>query len=686
MILEERPSILLNHLVRFKKTTIPQLMDQTQLSKRQIKYDLDKINHWLKEKKLPFIIVQRNQYIDVPAKVLDHVSDLPASTKVDFILTEEERFLAIYLYIFARNEPISSAHLTDLLKVSKNTVISDVRKLNDMITPFLVKVSYSRKSGYHLKGTEWDKRVLLMNQLNILLQKPYGEKLLHYILRKGEHEIHLEEITHHLLSLEREFQLQFVEERLDQFAFFLQFYCIRQRADKIVQIYSDELDVLMQDPLKAVANKLVHLLNLEEAESEIGYLIIQLHGLSLGNASVVKDDHDLLLSICDRLVTEFESKACVTFQKKNNVIETLYQHIKPAYYRMKYRIPISNPLLNQIKREHKELYFIVKELLLPIESLLNITIPDEEIGFITIHFGALLENPKQLLPKKKSAVIVCPSGISSSLMVKHQLESLFSEISVDQTVSLKEFNNSSFSDFDIIFSTVPLQTRRHYYLVKPIMTPMEKSSLINEVYQNLFGIEHQGVSANEFIQMIEEFANIFDREGLKNALNHLSIHKNATSYRGNTPVLTDLITKDTIQFKDQLPDWEEAIKVAAQPLLMRGVIEPSYIDAIIDNVKTLGPYVIIGPEIAIPHARPEMGVNQIGMSFLKLSEPVYFCNDEKYPVSLLFCIAAIDNKSHLKALSQLTRLLSNKDEVQKLKRLDTAEEVLELLDQYSKVI
>ncbi|MDE3839130.1 PTS lactose transporter subunit IIA [Bacillus methanolicus] len=148
-------------------------------------------------------------------------------------------------------------------------------------------------------------------------------------------------------------------------------------------------------------------------------------------------------------------------------------------------------------------------------------------------------------------------------------------------------------------------------------------------------------------------------------------------------MLSNLLKKETIQFADQLSDWEEAIKEAAKPLLLKGVIEPSYVDAMINNVKTMGPYIIIGQEIAIPHARPEMGVNKVGMSFLKLEQPVHFLNDNKYPVSLLFCIAAIDNSTHLKALSQLTKLLSKKENVQKLKEFNDVEEVLGLIKEYS---
>jgi ascorbate PTS system EIIA or EIIAB component len=74
------------------------------------------------------------------------------------------------------------------------------------------------------------------------------------------------------------------------------------------------------------------------------------------------------------------------------------------------------------------------------------------------------------------------------------------------------------------------------------------------------------------------------------------------------------------------------------------------------------------------------------MSFLKLDEPVYFLNDEKYPVRLIFCIAAIDNTTHLKALSQLTKLLSESNNVGLLKELETIEDILALFDRYSAVV
>jgi ascorbate PTS system EIIA or EIIAB component len=683
MIMEKRPAILMKHLLKVKKTTINQLVDKTKLTKRQISYDLEKINHWLKEKDLPFISYKGTQYIIIPEIVEKYFqNDRMQDISQDFVFTEYERLSFIYLYLFIRQEPISSVHLTLLLKVSKNTIISDLKKANVLNAPFLVEIRYSRQNGYHLSGTETDKRVLVQHHLSRIIDLPYFNKLMVLLLDKKE-QIHIDFIKSNLQMIQAQFHLQFVEDRLNQFAIFLALYFYRLKERKFVRYHQDEIELLEKDPIWEVAQSLFQYLHFEKEDTEICYITIQLLGLSLGNPHSQECDKDLLFKLCEQLVFDFETKTAIAFEKKDEAIQTLYQHLKPAYFRMKYRIPIANPLLEQIKCEHKELYMIVSELLLPIETLLSITIPEEEIGFITIHFGALLKNPKKTIPKKKRAIVVCPSGISSSLMVKHLVESLFSEITVEKTLSLQQFYAESIDPYDLLFSTVELESKIPSFYVKPIMTPNEKNILVNEVYQFLFGFQYKDISIKELIQTIGQHANVFDESGLRKALSQLTFYKKVEGKRGGKPVLSDLLKEETIQVVDQLSGWEEAVSIAAKPLVLNGTIETTYIDSMIENIKSHGPYVVIGPEVAIPHARPESGVNQVGMSFLKLKTPVYFLDNENYPVRLLFCIAAIDNTTHLKALSQLTKLLNNSKNIDRLKEDDSTQNILELFKQYS---
>ena len=344
---------------------MPQLMEHTNLTKRQIVYDLDKVNYWLVNRNLPSIKYKRMQVIELPNEVTEYISTCKRENKTrNFIFSEEEREIAIYLFLFIRNEVISTAHLTSLLKVSKNTVISDVKKTNELIRPYLVQIAYTRQNGYHLKGTELDKRVLLMNLLMKTTKRPSGISMIRYCLDHAGVILEEYDIRQLLNHIGEKYDLRFVEERQQDFMYFLYCYHLRRRRGKLVYLHKPELTALLQDEMKPVAEELLALLGLDQADSETAFLVIQFLGLSLGNTDENCFSADLLFKICERLVNEFEIRTCIPIKEKYKVASTLYQHLKPAYFRMKYRVPIANPMLAQIEQEHKDLYEIVKDLLL----------------------------------------------------------------------------------------------------------------------------------------------------------------------------------------------------------------------------------------------------------------------------------------------------------------------------------
>ena len=148
-------------------------------------------------------------------------------------------------------------------------------------------------------------------------------------------------------------------------------------------------------------------------------------------------------------------------------------------------------------------------------------------------------------------------------------------------------------------------------------------------------------------------------------------------------MLKDLIHEETIQFASHATDWKEAIKTAAKPLLTNEQITTAYVDAMIRSVEELGPYVVIAPGIAIPHARPESGVNEVGMSLLRLDEAVPFSSKEKHQVKLLIVLAAADQETHLEALAQLSELLSEEENLAAIYGATDKEEIIELVTKYS---
>ncbi len=148
------------------------------------------------------------------------------------------------------------------------------------------------------------------------------------------------------------------------------------------------------------------------------------------------------------------------------------------------------------------------------------------------------------------------------------------------------------------------------------------------------------------------------------------------------PNLPDLLSNDTIIVRASFSDWKEAIRIAGEALVRAGAVEPRYVSAMIDFKEKFGPYIVIAPGVAIPHARPEDGVKRPCLCLVTLEKPVEFGHKDNDPVFLIIAFGAIDHKQHLKALSQLSKLLENHEDVERIRRAKTKEEVIEIVSKY----
>ncbi len=251
---------------------------------------------------------------------------------------------------------------------------------------------------------------------------------------------------------------------------------------------------------------------------------------------------------------------------------------------------------------------------------------------------------------------------------------------------MRDYEKRNIQQIDCIFSTVHLKNKSiPIHIVNPILKPSEKAALLKQMDSHE---DKQGqVDIEELIRLFKKHGEIKDEQALyQDLLTYQAGMRTYTHHKevDQKPMLHDLLTSDTIQITSEELDWQQALQVAAQPLLDGHFIEQSYVDAMIEGVNKLGPYIVIAPGIALPHARPEDGVHKVGMSFLKLNQPCAFSEKDDHQVTLLFVLAAVDNEEHLKALSQLSILLSDAANIEQLNKAETVNEVLSLINQNSK--
>jgi mannitol/fructose-specific phosphotransferase system IIA component (Ntr-type) len=147
---------------------------------------------------------------------------------------------------------------------------------------------------------------------------------------------------------------------------------------------------------------------------------------------------------------------------------------------------------------------------------------------------------------------------------------------------------------------------------------------------------------------------------------------------GKPLLLSDLLPFERIALGVRVGTWREAIEQAGRLLFETGAVRFEYIAAMIKVAEELGPYIAIGPGIALPHARPEAGAKKSALSFVRLTEPVFFGNPANDPVDLVFALAAVDHTAHMVALQALAELFMSKELMAKLRAAGTAEAVTEV--------
>ncbi|EHU9470466.1 PTS sugar transporter subunit IIA [Vibrio vulnificus] len=145
-----------------------------------------------------------------------------------------------------------------------------------------------------------------------------------------------------------------------------------------------------------------------------------------------------------------------------------------------------------------------------------------------------------------------------------------------------------------------------------------------------------------------------------------------------------LIENNSIKLQAQASNWRDAITIGTDMLIASGAIEPCYHDAIISSVEELGPYICIAPNLALPHARPENGVNRTAFALVTLETPIYFDGEDE-PVDVLITLAGSSSDEHMEGLMEVTQVLDDEEsdtgvDLDKLRRCRSLTDVFNVID------
>lgn len=654
------------------------------LTRRQITYSIKKINDLLSDSE-ELIKVSGNE-LRINGQAEKHLQNylLKMEFFSDVYHSKENRRLMILLTLSCSLEYLSIDHLILMLDSSRSTVVGDLKEVKQQLRRNDINVEYTRVRGYYLSGDEANIRYMVMKTIITFLHQDNGELFLESYLKK-QFSIDYSKFESKILAANKQHQISFFENKFKEFTYCFILLIQRFKQKGFQRINSDFID--KQSNEYQFSLDICEYFDIERIEN-IYYIAAWILGLSTGNIHSATSDRSMIKKIVQRLIARFESLSGIRFLDREAVTRRLYEHFRPTYYRLFYHLPIINPLTPKIKKEYSETYALVNEAIRPLQPLFKRDLPADEIAFLTVHFAAAAFEEQEEQVKRNRGLILCPNGIGTSIILQKELESLFPSIEFFVQDYHKELQTDH---FDIVFTTTItpniLSINIPFIVVNPIMTAKEKFELIGRVYGLLNDESLLDPMLADALKVVKKYVTSEQYEKIENELliladtNHSKI---VIEEGGEYPLLSEITNKNLVKLQVEAADWEEAIRNSTDVLVSTGVAEPSYIDGMIQTTKETGPYIVITKHVALPHARPESGAKKIGISIATLKTPVVFGNKENDPVKYIFGLSALDNQTHLTAMSELAELLDQKAFYQILDNAEKPEEVIDFITNFEK--
>lgn len=129
----------------------------------------------------------------------------------------------------------------------------------------------------------------------------------------------------------------------------------------------------------------------------------------------------------------------------------------------------------------------------------------------------------------------------------------------------------------------------------------------------------------------------------------------------SNPSEEDLPFTAVVELDIEVESWQEAVRATGRLLVDNGAAEERYIEAMVEMVRDIGPYIVLAPGIAMPHASPDSGALKVAVAVTRLEKPVEFGSKFNDPVDIIIAFCTPDPTTHVSLLRRIALILGDQD-------------------------
>lgn len=691
---KEIDSILLSELQKIiirKSVTQDELMENLGCSKTQLRYKIAKMNSYLRSNKLHELSMSQKKVHSL-CSIEDIISIVPKNAirfkKIIGGLASDERIYYECILIFCSKELLGVKNFHYAFQISRNSILNDINKLRSLIAEHSLTLEYSRQKGYCIAGKGEDIRSLIFHCIYHVRKNIFYLDVINQLLGKPDLNTTYETTRNSLHEVLEKNKIKFIDEYFEQVSCMITFMQFHYQSESYRKIdtWDDELE---DNYCYALAGHLNLMIPYPLPLEEIRYLEVLLLCMSIDLnlvTKILKQKTPMTRLFTIDLVNRFNFLINIRIGNNEDLVNEILNHLLFSYFRMRYGFYIVNPFLQNIMKYHGDIFNIVKMMIPNINSFKNMIISDHEIGYIVMYLITLLDS--QDIQPRLSALLVCPGGQAIAALLINKLTTIFPTIDFHCVYEKGKNSIGNLNEYNIVFTTTDISDvlGKPCFNVSKLMSDFTfntnalKEKVNNVLNNKVYASQNSILNTNDLIYMIKPYCNILDINGLRNTLSEVSIFPNKQiNIQPKQPSLKECLSPERISVVKEVYDWKDAIRLGAAPLVKSGDITSHYIDACIQLVLKNGPYIIVYPFISMPHAFSSDGVNRISMSLLHITHPVNLLKNPAYPIQVFIMLAAVDNKLHIKALGELSKILSEIERRNQLLASCTKQNILDVL-------
>lgn len=244
------------------------------------------------------------------------------------------------------------------------------------------------------------------------------------------------------------------------------------------------------DDAVKIARALEKEFDIQVPEIEISYICLHLKAakhekIQWGTREFTEIEKRGFPQLVSEIIDAFDRENAYWLKQDEEFLQGLLAHLQPTIIRILYQMPITNPILDSVKEEYPEVYQKSVSAARVLEKWLGKEIPEAEIGFLAIHFGAAivrLEGERETF-RQVQVGVVCSSGIGISRLMYTKLEKQFRGRAKLSVYGKKDLTPYVIGKTDFFVSSIPLEL-----LEAPIVfvNPLLNESDMEEI-QRLIG-------------------------------------------------------------------------------------------------------------------------------------------------------------------------------------------------------